>query len=99
MLFYKDSFNIAVRLTLKAKTELANTLIRPSRYVGRFASRSGFIPREIIAIWTKGRLEYVKVSRQTHDIFYSKGSTWTFIYPFDVDKLERFYKKYNIVIE
>lgn len=99
MLFYKDSFNISVRLTLKAKTELGNNLVKPRGYVGRYASRSGFLPTEIIALWKKGILEYIKVSRSTHDLFYSKGSTWVHIDPFDVDKLERFYKKYNIRID
>ena len=97
MQLYKDSFNISVRLPLKTKTELGNILIKSKPYVGRYASRSGFIPTEIIALWKKGRFEYVKVSRWTHDIFYSKGSTWVFINPLDVENIERFYRKHKII--
>ena len=97
MQLYKDSFNISVRLNLKAKTELGNTLIESKAYVGRYASRSGFTPTEIIVLWKKGKFEYVKVSRWTHDMFYSKGSTWVFINPLDVHNIERFYRKHKII--
>ena len=99
MFVYKDSFQIVTKLTLKARTELGNALIKPNNYAGRYASRSGFDPTEILALWKKGKVEYLKISRQTHKIFYSRNSKLIIINPFDVDKLEMFYKKYKIRID
>lgn len=96
MISYNDSFKIRVRISAKAKTELATTFIKPNDFVGRFASRSGFSPTEIIALWKNGKLQYAKVSRITHDIYFSRGSSWISLNPFDVDSLEKFYKRNKI---
>ncbi|HUS03764.1 MAG TPA: hypothetical protein VMY77_18620 [Chitinophagaceae bacterium] len=96
MTVLRDSLNTRVKLSARAKNELANAFIKPTGFSGRFGSRRGFEPSEIIVIWKKGAPDYLKVSRKTHVILYSKNWSWIFLNPFDVDRIDKFYKKYKI---
>ena len=96
-ILHQNLFTVRKKLRSNTKSELSQIFMVPSKFKGRFASRSGFSPTEFIVIWKNKSAPLIKVSTRTHDLWYSNAKTnYIFIDPRIVDRLDQFYYKIGV---